>query len=136
MFRDSDTGGELVLASKMKVYRGVTYDFLYNHKDTAGVAQTLVGHTVYFTVKDVEFDSDITDTTAKIQKTVTTHVDLLGVPSADAGITSFTLSDADTQIEPGDYYFDVIVADSAGKSLPPSLIGTFTVIPKPTNRSV
>jgi hypothetical protein len=118
------------MANKITVFRGRTYPFIYNHTDTTGDAVPLTGCTVYFTVKESEYDSDATDTAAAIKKTVTSHTD------AAAGITGWTLDDLDTYIEPGKYYFDVIIEDSSGHAEPPSLYGTFKVEGTPTNRNV
>lgn len=121
------------MAQKLSIYRGKAYPFQYLHTDTAGDAVSLVGHTVYFTVKTAKWDDDATDTSAVIKKTVTSaeHTDAAG------GISDFTLTDADTYITPGKYYFDVIVEDEAtGLSDPPSLIGEVTILPTRTNRNV
>lgn len=118
------------MASKIEVYRGTTYNFEYNHTDSSGAAVPLTGNTLYFTVKADKYDSDAADTSALIQKTVTSHSD------EAAGVTGFTLDDSDTQIDPGKYYFDVVVEDASGHAEPPSLIGTFTVLSKTTNRNV
>lgn len=118
------------MAQKIDVYRGTTYDFSYAHTDTTGAIVPLTGMTVYFTVKATKYDSDLSDTSALIQKTVTSHDD------AANGLTSFTLDDTDTQVDPGKYFFDVIVEDASGHAEPPSLIGTFNVLSKVTNRNV
>lgn len=118
------------MASKLTLYRGRTYDFAYAHTDTAGDAVPLTGCTVYFTVKADKYDSDISDTSAPIKKTVTSHTD------AAAGLTAWTIDDTDTYIEPGKYYFDVIVEDAGGHAEPPSLNGEVNVIGTPTNRNI
>lgn len=121
------------MANKISIYRGTTYDFTYKHTDPSGAAVPLTGKKLYFTVKDVESDSDATDTSAIIQKTVNSaqHTDAAG------GISAFQLTDADTYKAPGDYFFDVIIEDEAtGRADPPSLIGAFTIKPQPTNRNV
>lgn len=111
------------------IFRNRTYPFTYNHTDTAGAAVSLTGATVYFTVKSVWWDSSAADTTALIQKTITSHTD------PDAGVTEWTINDSDTDIAPGRYYYDVVV-EFDGKSQPPSLYGKFTVTGTPTNRNV
>lgn len=116
--------------ARITIYRGRTYDFTYDHTDTSGAAVSLVGCTVYFTVKSAEYDSDATDSSALIQKTITVHTD------AAAGLTAWTLDDADTYIDPGKFHFDVIVEDADGHSEPPSLFGDFVVKGTPTNRNV
>lgn len=121
------------MANKISIFRGTTYDFTYRHTNPAGAAVPLTGKKVYFTVKSAESDDDLTDSSALIQKTVGSgsHTDAAG------GLTAFELTDADTQKDPGDYFFDVIVEDEAtGRAEPPSLIGDFTIKPKPTNRNV
>ena len=52
---------------KLKINRGTTYTLTYNHK-VDGVATTLVGATVRFTLKSVEWDTDANDTTALVVK--------------------------------------------------------------------
>lgn len=118
------------MAVALKLYRGTTYNFTYNHKDTAGAQVPLTGCTVYFTVKKAKSDSSADDATAVIKKTVTEHTD------AAHGITGFKLNDADTQIDPGKYFFDVVVEAANGEAEPPSLLGTVTVLAKQTNRNV
>ena len=70
-----------------------------------GTAYDLTGSTVYFTVKANLTD---TDANAKIQKTVTSHSDPAN------GITSITLSKTDTNIDAGDYYWDLQIKESGG----------------------
>lgn len=111
------------------IFRNRTYPFKYRHTDTTGAAVSLSGATVYFTVKMDEWDTDATDSAALIQKTITAHTD------ADGGLTEWEITDADTDLEPGKYYYDVIV-EFNGKSQPPSLYGRFTVTGTPTNRNV
>lgn len=121
------------MASKITIDRGVSYDFTYNHTDSAGAAEPLTNKTVYFTVKETEFDSDATDAAAAIKKTITSseHDDAAG------GITSWTLSDTDTYKDPGKYFFDVIVEDeTTGLAEPPSLKGNFVIDGHATNRNV
>lgn len=118
------------MATKITLYRGRTYDFTYAHTDASGDAVPLTDCTVYFTVKSAEFDSNATDATAAIQKTVTSHTNAAG------GITAWTLDDEDTYINPGKYHYDVIVEDADGLAEPPSLFGEVKVIGTPTNRNV
>jgi hypothetical protein len=118
------------VANKIEIYRGRTYDMSYAHVDTEDVAQSLVGCTVYFTVKNNEYDTDATDAAALIKKTITDHDDDAG------GLTSWQLDDTDTYITPGKYHFDVVVEDSDGRAFPPSLFGDFKVKGTPTNRNV
>ena len=121
------------MSANISIFRGVSYDIQYNHEDSDGTPVSLEDCTVYLTVKSVESDSSVDDTTAKIKKTLTSadHDNAVG------GITTFHLRDNDTQIDVGDYFYDVVVENETTKdSEPPSLYGTFTVVAKVTNRNV
>ena len=60
----------------------------------------LTGYTLYFTVKKIE-DADKSDDEAIIQKTITTHTDPTG------GISSIPLTNSDTNIDAGNYLWDI-----------------------------
>lgn len=121
------------MAAKISVFRGTSYPVHYVHTDTSGASVPLTNKRLYFTVKKQEWDSDTSDSGALITKTIEPD----DITDPTNGITDFVLTDADTQIDPDDYYFDVIIEDgTTGESDPPSLIGTFTVKPKSTNRNV
>ena len=111
------------------IFRNRSYPITYNHVDSNGDPVSLVGATVYFTVKEEAWDTDATDTDALIKKTITTH------SNPAEGETTFTLDDADTNIDAGKYNYDVVV-EFDGLSEPPSLYGRFTVVGTPTNRNV
>jgi len=117
--------------AKIEIYRGTSYPVVYNHTDSAGGAVPLTGKTLYFTVKSDKYDTSATDSTALIKKTVTIHTD------DEAGISGFTLTDVDTYIEPGKYYFTFLVEDIAtAQTEPPTITGTFVVLPQQSNRQV
>ncbi len=118
--------------SKITIFRGTSYPVIYQHQDSTGAAVTLTGKTLLFTVKSAVYDTDITDTSALIKKTVLPedHSDAAG------GISGFTLNDTDTYITPGKYHFDFIVEDDDGLAEPPSVYGDFIVKGHPTNRQV
>lgn len=89
----------------LKIDRGTTYTrnltYLRN-----GVARTLVGATVRFTVKSTEFSNDANDTDAVIKKNVTT--------GNSAGVASIVLAPADTAtLTPGKYYYDIKVDENS-----------------------
>lgn len=107
----------------LTVYRGTTYDMSYVHP----VAMT--GGTVYFTVKPEEYDTDADDSDATPKKTITSFTE-------SNTKASWTLTEADLYIEPGDYFYDIIYQDVAGASSPPIFQGKFKVLPHPTNRNV
>ena len=90
----------------LNINRGTTYTIGLNYKKN-GVPATLVGATVRFTVKTVEFDSDMTDTSAVISKDVT---------SGNAqGEASIVINPADTaSLAPGVYFYDIKVEEASG----------------------
>ena len=111
--------------SLLKVNKGTTYVITYNHEEN-GVAKTLVGATVRFTVKDEEWDTDATDSVAEITKDVT--------DGTSAGVATITLTDTDTDITPGKYYYDIKVEDSDG-NIYKTVEGRLKIDGSPTNRT-
>lgn len=69
----------------------------------------LTNGTVYFTVNSV--DDPSSDSSKAIQKTATTFTD------ATNGRHTFTLTHDDTNITPGEYWYDVQFVDSLGNYL-------------------
>lgn len=85
----------------LKVNRGTTY-IRSGTFSLDGVATSLVGATVRFTMKSDEYDTSTDDSTALIRKNVTTG-------GAD-GSFSITLNPSDTAtIAPGEYFYDIKV---------------------------
>ena len=85
--------------AQLKINRGTTYTIGIVYKRN-GVAETLVGATVRFTVKTAEWDTNMTDTSAVIQKNITTG-DALGE-------ATITIDPADTaSLTPDKYYYDI-----------------------------
>jgi hypothetical protein len=86
----------------------------------------ITGQTLLFTVKKKTGGND-SDSDALISKTITTHSDPTN------GITELTLTDADTNVAPGEYPFDFKRIDSG------SVIGydsgTLTIVETVTQRS-
>lgn len=92
--------------AQLKINRGTTYNIGLTYQKN-GVAATLVGATVRFTMKATEFDNNPTDATAVVVKNVTT-----GTINGEATIT---LLPADTAlVEPGTYYYDLKVTEAGG----------------------
>ena len=119
------------MAAKLELYRGTSYPFVYNHTDSTGAKVSLTGKTLYFTAKADKYDSDTADSTAVIKKTVTAHTD------AANGVSGFTLTDSDTFIDPGKYYFTFLVeVYTTHNTEPPSVTGVLTILPQQTNRQV
>lgn len=103
------------MAARLTINRGTTYSITYQHFIN-GVSASLVGATVYFTVKSAENDTSSLDATAIIKKDVTSHTD------PTHGITTITLDPSATSyvngtsnyINPGRYYYDIKVKDATG----------------------
>ena len=99
--------------AKLAVNRGTTFKLTVNYL-VNGVATTLVGATLFFTVKSTEYDSDLTDASAVLQKTKTTYV--ATGDNAAAGIAVITINPTDTQsVAPGTYVYDIRVKNAAGE---------------------
>lgn len=76
-------------------------------KDECGAVIDITGYTIYFTVKSLTNISS-PDTTATIQKIVTSHTD------PEQGITHIALSSSDTNVDAGDYYYDIQIKTPTG----------------------
>lgn len=113
------------MANSLKVNRGTTFTIDFNYKKN-GVASSLVGATVRFTVKSEEYDTATTDATALITKNVT---------SGDVnGHAVITLNPADTAtITPDKYYYDIKVQEAGGAVYKVDE-GRFILDGSPTNR--
>ena len=111
--------------ARLAVNRGTTYtiNVLYQRN---GVATTLVGATVRFTMKSSEFSSNSTDADASVLKNVTNGL-------AD-GTATITINPADTAaLVPGKYYYDIKVQDNTG-AIYKLDEGQITLDGSPTNR--
>ena len=67
----------------------------------------ITGYTVFFTVKS-KTDTATDDSSALIQKTVSSHTDAVN------GQTSIDLTETDTRIDPGKYVYDIQAKDADG----------------------
>ncbi len=100
------------MANKLVVDRGTTFLLTYNYQRN-GVAATLVGATVFFTVKSAEYDADTLDSTALLKKTKTTYA--LAGDNAAGGVAVIQLDPADTAtVVPSTYFYDCKVKDASG----------------------
>lgn len=126
------------MAANIEVYRATSVPFIYNHTDSNGDAVSLEGCTLYFTVKTEKYDTDANDSSAIISKTVSSHTGTISGTELNAagGVSGFILSDTDTYVEPGKYFYTFLVENSDGQAEPPSVMGTFRVLPQQTNRNV
>lgn len=113
--------------AKLKINRGTTYSITYTYK-VDGVATSLVGSTVRFTVKSSEYDTDTDDSTAIVAKNITT--------GNSSGVATITLNPTDTAtVTPGVYYYDIKVdVASDGVTVYKTDEGQIILDGSPTNR--
>lgn len=113
--------------AKLRINRGTTYaiDLVYK---VGGVATTLVGATVRFTMKTAEYDADTDDSTSSVTKNITS--------GTSGGLATITINPADTStLTPGTYYYDIKVdVDSDGATVYKVDEGTVILDGSPTNR--
>lgn len=111
--------------AKLTINRGTTYKRTLNYK-VDGVATSLVGATVRFTVKSTEYDDDTTDSDAVIKKDVT--------DGTSDGVAVITIDPDDSAtLTPGKYYYDIKVEDADGNVYKVDE-GTIVLDGSPTNR--
>lgn len=91
--------------TKLTVFRGDDKVWNLNFTDADGVAYDITSATVFFTVKTNKTDADAS---ALISKDVTSH------SSPTDGETMITLTNSDTDIAVGTYYFDIQLVESGG----------------------
>lgn len=87
------------------IYRGDDKAYTIHFKDQDSVDVDITGWTIRFTLKK---NIDNSDEDAKIKKDITTHTD------PTHGKTLLILSNTDTNLTPGKYYYDIQVEDAAG----------------------
>lgn len=113
--------------ANLKINRGTTYQRTINYA-VDGVATTLVGATVRFTVKTAEYSADATDNDANIVKNI--------MSGTAGGVAVIELLPADTALlPPGKYFYDTKVQNAAGKVYKIDE-GVITLDGSPTNRLV
>ena len=92
---------------KITIIKRDSYSFPLTFKDSDCNAIDITGYTIFFTVKTLEnIDSD--DTTAIIQKSITSHI------SPTTGQSLLTLTATDTDQTAGTYWYDLQVKTPAG----------------------
>jgi hypothetical protein len=113
--------------AQLRINRGTTYTIGIVYKKN-GEAETLVGATVRFTVKTVEWDDDMADSSAVIQKNIT--------DGNSDGEATIEIEPADTDtLDPGKYYYDIKVEEATGEIYKIDE-GTIKLDGSPTNRGV
>jgi hypothetical protein len=111
--------------AQLKINRGTTFSIGIAYKKN-GVAATLVGATVRFTIKNKEYDSDWTDSSALVVKNITS--------GSSGGEANIVLDPSDTaQLTPGRLYYDLKVKEADG-SIYKLDEGTIKLDGSPTNR--
>ena len=111
--------------AKLKISRGTTYSINVAYSRN-GVPATLVGATVRFTMKPVEYDESTTDATANVLKNVT--------DGTVDGLATITIVPDDTAtLIPNKYYYDVKVENADG-TIYKLDEGTVSLDGSPTNR--
>jgi len=93
------------MATKIKIFRENTRNINLHFEDV-----DLTGATVFFTVKS-DFDNDATDSTAIINKDITSHAD------ATNGDTTILLTAANTDVAAGDYKYEIKLKKADGEQV-------------------
>ena len=96
--------------TNLSMYRGDSQTWNLSFVDSNSSAINITGYTVFFTIKNKNtFYNDSDDTTALVQKNVTSHT------VATSGLSELTLSPNDTSsISPGTYIYDMQLKDATG----------------------
>lgn len=92
-----------------ELIRGDSRTIKVTFKDADGALYDLTGATAYLTIN--RNGKPTSDTTAALQKTET------DIENPTSGIVSFKLSPTDTNLTPGNYWFDVQLVDAEGNKL-------------------
>jgi len=117
-----------MLCKNYKIIRGDTFAIPQIQVVTdAGTAIDLTGSTFFFTAK-LELDTNATDAVYGIKTSWTDHLNPTG------GITSLTVSDTDTKITAGDYYYDIQMKSSTGE-ITTLAYGVLTILGEVTVRT-
>lgn len=106
--------------------RNTTYIFTHTYQKNG--VDSSDGQTLFFTVKENQFDESIDDSTAIVKKTYS-----MSGPETEVTISPEDIADT---VQPGKYYFDIKIKESDGppKVIYPGASGEFNLIGKPTNR--
>lgn len=110
----------------IKYNRGTTYAITHNYTGPS------LGATLFFTVKNVQDDSDNTDLTNALL--TPKNIPMSGTAFPQQTIITIMPTDIPDTIDPGDYFYDIKVLDTSG-NLYLCDSGTFSLIATPTNRT-
>jgi hypothetical protein len=92
-------------STDLSIYRGDDKTWNLNFTDANGSPIDLTNSVIYFTVKKKTGDLDAS---AYIAKDITSH------SQATGGISAITITDTDSDIAVGTYYYDIQLVDSVG----------------------
>jgi len=110
----------------------VTNTINYTFKRSDGTPIDISTATLLFTVKDVSWDADSADASAKIKKELT-------ITDGALGKAKLFLTQSETFIPVGKYYYDIKIVqtyDDADTTVDIGLMGTFTITADSTNRVI
>ena len=110
--------------AELSAYRGDDKTWNLNFTDANGDPIDITGSTVFFTVKVNKTDKD---SDAIISKDQSSHVDAVN------GQTTISLTNSDTDIKVGNYYYDIQLVDSLG-IVTTIVVGAFKVKQDVTTR--
>lgn len=117
--------------------RGTEYSISYAHQHKVGdvtSAFPLTGCKLYFTIKPLEYDSNSTDNSAAVKRTLP---DDAPFTDAAAGLTTITLTDIETQLDPTiTYYGDIKVEEPGRVGSIKTFETKFLINGSPTNRNL
>lgn len=111
----------------LSVYKGDDKSWTLNFK-SSNIAIDITGYVVFFTVKQNMTDGDLTDSAALIKKTISNHSD------PTHGITVLSITNSDTNIPAGDYFYDIQMKDTSNK-ITTVMVGKFSIVQDVTRRS-
>jgi hypothetical protein len=112
----------------MAVTNSISY--VFTRKD--GTPIDITTATLYFTVKEVEWDDASGDDNAKIKKE-------LSITDGPAGKARLFLTQEETFLPAGQYFYDIKIiqtSETAETTVNVALMGTFTLVADRTNRVV
>jgi len=91
---------------RINIIKGDDKTITTTFKDADGVVIDITGYTVFFTAKS---KVSLADADAEISKTITSHSD------PTVGQTQIILSDSETDISVGKYFWDLQIKDTSDK---------------------
>jgi hypothetical protein len=105
-------------------------NYVFNKND--GTPIDITTATIYFTVKEVEWNSNTGDTDAKIKKELT-------ITDGAKGMATLFITHIETFIPAGTYYYDIKIVQTyvgSDTTVDVALQGKFTIVADRTNRVV